>query len=303
MSAMTQVDPTIRGQELGTALRGMRKQAKLGLAEASARIGCSASKLSRLETGVRPASIEDVAALLAIYEVVGARRTELLELTRNVDQRGWWQRDKPSFAERQRTLIWLESRAWTITNFEGMTVPGLLQTGEYTRSMMIESGLIPEDQVEERMLTRMRRHSVLLRGRPPGLVAIVDELALRRVIGGPDVHRRQMDHLLEMAARPNIRIRVVPNAHRAHAGVNGSFSVIRRAQGPPVVFLENLTSSLFLEERHEIERYEHATRELLNWALDAAQSAEHIAAMATQLDAEGVPPDEHSPGRQGLAHE
>lgn len=284
---MNEPDPTVRGQELGAALRELREHAELTMAEAGDRIGASASKVSRLETGKRPASTEDVAALLAVYRVVGARRTELLELARRADQRGWWLRDQSTFTERQQTLISLESRAWTITNFEGMTIPGLLQTGEYTRSLMIECGHVPDDEVEDRMLTRMRRHSVLLRQRPPGVVAIIDELALHRVVGGLDVQRRQLEHIVELAARPNITVRVVPNAGRAHAGINGSFAVIRRFEGPPVVFLENLTSSLFLEERAEIDRYEYAVSELLTVALDEVSSAEHIATLATRFDTGG----------------
>ncbi|SFB20783.1 Transcriptional regulator, contains XRE-family HTH domain [Amycolatopsis marina] len=284
---MTEPDPTVRGQELGEALRGLRERAGLSLADAAKRIDASASKLSRLENGKRAAPIEDVAALLAVYGTTGRPRTQLLGLAREVGERGWWQRNRPSFAERQNTLVSLESRALTITNFEGMTVPGLLQTGEYTRSLMIECGHVPENEVEARMVTRLRRHSILRRQSPPGLVAIIDELALHRLIGGPDVLRRQLDHLVELATYPNIELRVVPNDGSAHAGINGAFTVLRRPEGTPVVFLENLTSSLFLEERHEIARYEYATRELLARALDAAQSVRRIAMLARRLDAGG----------------
>lgn len=298
---MNEPDPTVRGQELGEALRALRESVGLSLAEAGARIDASASKISRLETGKRPAAPDDVAALLATYRTTGPRRSELLALAKEVSERGWWQRDHPSFGERQQTLISLESRALAITNFEGMTIPGLLQTGEYTRSMMTESGLVPEDQVENRMVTRMHRHAVLRRQNPPRFIALIDALALERVIGGVDVLRRQLEYLIELSARPHIDIRVVPNAGRAHAGVNGGFTVLRRPDGGPVVFLENLTSSLFLEEPLEIARYQSATRELLAQSLDLAQSLECIAALAKRLDAGGHEPDEDRPHQPELA--
>jgi transcriptional regulator with XRE-family HTH domain len=267
-------DPTVRAQELGEALRVLREEANLSVRTAGARIDASASKISRLENGKNAVAIDDVAALLAVYQVTGPRRRKLLDLAREADHRGWWQRNAPTFADRQETLMSLESRALAITSFEPVIIPGLLQTGEYTRAIMVESGILDDSDIENRMVTRLQRHSVLLRRQPPGLLAIIDELALRRVIGGRDVLRRQLEHLIEMAQRPNIVIRVLLNADRGHAAINGT----------PVVFLENLTSSLFLEEWEEIQQYETVTRELLNQALDPAQSAVYLTEQVRRLD-------------------
>jgi hypothetical protein len=171
-------------------------------------------------------------------------------------------------------------------------VPGLLQTGEYTRAIMVESGIVDDQDVENRMITRLQRHSVLLRRQPPRLLAIIDELALRRVIGGRDVLRRQLENLVGMAQRPNIAIRIVLNADRGHPGIDGGFLVIRRPEGTPVVFLANLTSSLFLEDAAEIAQYEQVTRELLNHALDPAESLRYLGEQARRLDT-GVPYEDH----------
>ncbi|SHG04606.1 helix-turn-helix domain-containing protein [Streptoalloteichus hindustanus] len=286
---MSEPDPTLRGQELGEELRKLREKAGLKIADVAVRIDVSQSKLSRLETGRRNAQVEDVAALLAIYGVVGAKRRELLDLAREADRLGWWQRDRPDFQARQRTLISLESQADQIINFEGMNMPGLLQTGEYTRSLMLECGMVPQDEVEDRMVTRLRRHSVLHRERPPQLLAIIDELVLRRIIGGVDVLRRQFDHLVELSARPNIKIRVVPN-QQAHPGLTGSFAILRRTGAPVVVFLENMTSSLFLEERREVAQYEGAVRKLLATAHSEEHSRVLIAALARRLETEASVP-------------
>lgn len=282
---MSEPDPTVRGQELGEELRVLREAAELSLVEASDRIDASASKLSRVETGRRSAPLEDVAALLAIYGVTGPKRTELLSLTREVERRGWWQRNRPDFPERQRTLISLESKADHIVNFEPIVIPGLLQTGEYTRAFMHECGYIPPEEIEDRMVARLRRHSILLRERPPHLTTIIDELALQRVVGGNDVLRRQMDHLVEMARRPNISIQVIPN-RGAHTGTTGAFALIRQSGGPTVVFTENLTSSLFLEDKTETKTYTDAIRRLSDEGLDARQSTELIASTADQLSTE-----------------
>ncbi|HEV7975738.1 helix-turn-helix transcriptional regulator [Amycolatopsis sp.] len=285
-------DPTVRAQELGEALRVLREEANLSVRTAGARIDASASKISRLENGKNAVAIDDVAALLAVYQVTGPRRRKLLDLAHEAEQRGWWQRNTLTFAERQETLMSLESRALAITSFEPIVVPGLLQTGEYTRAIMVESGIVDDQDVENRMITRLQRHSVLLRRQPPGLLAIIDELALRRVIGGRDVLRRQLEHLVEMAQRPNIAIRIVLNADRGHPGIDGGFLVIRRPEGTPVVFLANLTSSLFLEETAEIAQYEQVTRELLNHALDPAESLRYLGEQARRLDT-GVPYEDH----------
>lgn len=283
---MPERDPTVRGQELGDELRILREATGFTIVVAAHRIDASASKLSRIETGRRGVSVEDVAALLAVYDVRGTTRRDLLALTREAQSRGWWQRDRPGFAERQRTLISLEAKADHIVNFEGMVIPGLLQTGEYTRAVMVECGYVPADEVEQRMVARLRRHSVLLRQHPPHLTAIIDELALHRAVGGRNVLRRQMDHLVETGQKPNITVRVVPNRGRAHAGIDGSFVVFRRYGFQPVVFVDNLTSSLFFEERDEIDRYESVLRSLSDYALDERESAALIMERAQCLDTE-----------------
>jgi transcriptional regulator with XRE-family HTH domain len=285
MKRMTDDDPTVRGQELGAALQELREAAGFTLAEAASIINSSPSKLSRMESGKRRALIVDVSALLGFYRVRGTRRDELMSLAEKVDQRGWWQRYKEEFQERQHTLILLEAKANMITNFEGMHVPGLLQTGEYTRALMIESEMVPEDQIEQRMITRLRRHSILMRERPPQLLALIDELALHRIIGSTQVLRRQLEHLVEIAAKSHIDIRVIPNK-RAHAGKDGAFALLHRNQYRPVVFVENLTSSLFLEEPEDIKEHQSAVRLLLRAALDEGQSVEFIASLAKRLDDE-----------------
>lgn len=180
----------------------------------------------------------------------------------------------------------MEAKADSIINFETIIVPGLLQTGEYTRALMKKCGYVPDAEIEDRMISRLHRHSVLFRRNPPDLVAIIDELVLHRLVGNRDIMRRQLEHLLEVAEHSNITIRVVPNDGRTHDGIEGCFIMVRRAGLPAVVFVEGLTSGLFLEERTEVSSYESVVRSLSHCALDKRHSAELIATMAQQLETE-----------------
>jgi transcriptional regulator with XRE-family HTH domain len=301
---MKHSEPTVRRQELGEQLRTLRENADMTLAQCAKRICISPSMLSRIETGKRTATSEDVSGLLALYELNAKTRKELLSLAREAGVRGWWQRDKPSFAERQRTLISLESKASKIVNFQPLVIPGLLQTGEYTRAIMTESGLLSENEVEDRMVTRLRRHSVLVRRDPPKLLAIINELALHQLVGGVDVMRRQLEQMVEWSDRPNISIRVLPNAGgHAAAGASDAFAVLYQPDLPTVVFLENLTSSLFIEESDDVDVYRQALRNLVSRALDERQSVDLIAAQAKCLDTGAGADEPHPREHSDLAEE
>ena len=269
---------TVRAEELGDELRRLREAAGFSLERAGVLIDASAAKMSRIENGLREGSTEDVAALLAIYGCVGPHRTELLRLAHEVDRRGWWQR-KPTFNERVGTLVNLEKKAELVVNFECTNVPGLLQHPDYTDALMRDSELVPADEIEYRVRARAHRHSILLGPKPVRLLALVDEQVLTRLIGGPAVMQRQLNHLAEAAALANISLLVLSNSG-AHAGVNGAFTLLKRANEHKVVYLENLTSSLILEEPEEIEAYEKAIRLLVRRALPAGESLQVITELA-----------------------
>ncbi|GAB2819028.1 helix-turn-helix domain-containing protein [Lentzea nigeriaca] len=273
---------TVRAEELGDELRRLREAAGFSLERAGELIDASATKMSRIENGLREGSTEDVAALLAIYGCVGPRRTELLKLVKEVDRRGWWQR-KPTFNERVGTLVNLEKKAELIVNFECTNVPGLLQLPEYTDALLRECELVPTDEVEHRVRARALRHSILLGPKPTRLLVLIDEQVLTRMIGSPAVMQRQLNHLAEAAARANISLQVLPNSG-AHAGVNGAFMLLKRANGHKIVYLENLTSSLILEESEEINAYEKAIRLLVRRALPAEESLQVITELARRWE-------------------
>lgn len=275
-------DLTIRREELGDQLRALRVAAGYSAREAARVVNIDQSQLSRIERGHRNPSVAVIASLLTLYRAGPTNRKHLLELAQEADQSGLLERDRPSFEDRQRTLTWLEGKAERIVNFETAVVPGLLQTGQYTRAILEYSGLFSDDEIEDRMVTRLRRFSVVMRKRPPELFSLIDECVLHRAVGGPDVLRRQLDHLLETVQRPNVTVRVLPNGC---VGFNSPFALLHLPRRSPVVFLENLTSSLFLEERSDVSVYLRALKHLASRALDESQSAELIATAATQLEA------------------
>lgn len=281
---MPRISPTVRTRQLGSELRRSRKDARIGAEQVASRLGFSMTKVSRFESGDRGAKIEDVASMLTLYNVIGDAREEILKLCREVEsgKPGWWQQRELS--ETQETLIELESTATSIVNYEPMLIPGHLQTGEYTRAVLQDLAMDPEDKIEDRIVTRLARQSVLRKEFPPHLVSIIYEPVLHQLIGGADVMRRQLSYLVHAANHPHFTIRVIPSKPAAYPGLNEAFVKIDSVATSPMVYLEHLTCSLFLEDQTEVAAYTDLAKRLLAVSLDAADSARLIADLATKLD-------------------
>jgi transcriptional regulator with XRE-family HTH domain len=291
---------TIRRQELGRELQTVRKKRRLTLEEAAKRINCSQSKLCRIEKGQRSVAIDEVAGLLGLYGVEGKERDDLLELAGNCGERGWWQRTSSDFHQRRSTFSALESRAETIVDFELTVIPGLLQTADYARALMVESPTAADDEIDDLLMTRLLRQSVLRRKNPPKVLALIDEPVLHRPVGGHGVLRRQLEHLLLASGDPNLSIRVVPNVGY-HAGITGAFHILELPGAPSVVFLEGLASNLFLEDPVDVDLYRQALRNLLDAALDEQASRALIATVARSLDTEASTDAPDQPAQPDMA--
>jgi transcriptional regulator with XRE-family HTH domain len=277
-------DSTVRIEVLGEELRRLREACGLTLAQVVARIGMSESHLSRLESGKRVPRPEDVSALLVIYGVTGEERLELLNLAKKANEPGLWQR-QGSFEARFTTLKLLESRATKLVSFEPLLIPGLLQTMPYAQAVIREVGMIEvPDEVDERAVGRIHRQSVLRKFDAPHLIAIVTESAFRNFVGGREVMRDQLRYLAEVAERPNVTFRVVPTSAGGHPGLDGAFMRLRFDDRPGVVFLNNRTSSLFLEVPSEVAAYDHVIGELLSVAISEENSVRLAVEMAASLE-------------------
>jgi hypothetical protein len=250
---------TVRRILLGTQLKRLREAAGVSRRTAGYTIRASESKMSRLELGRVGFKERDVVDLLTLYGVSDeVERETLLSLAREANTPGWWHTYSDVLPSWFQVYVGLEGAASLIRTYEVQFVPGLLQTEEYALAVS-RSGRAGEPDEEEarRVDVRIHRQRLLNRPNPPRLWAIVDEAALRRPIGGSAVMRAQIEYLIDAAKRPNITIQVMPFRFGGHAGESGPFSILRFAEPdlPDVVYIEQLTSALYLDKREDVDQY------------------------------------------------
>ncbi len=252
--------PTVRRRQLGAELRRLREAAGRSIEDAAAHLECSTARISRIETGQRGATVRlrDVKALLELYGAADNQRLteEITALAREAQTQGWWQPYESVMPTGFDILVGLENDATTEHVFEPLLVPGLLQTPEYARAL-IKVGRSGADKTAERLVAlRMERQAVLTRGPDPlALWAVIDEAALRRPIGSPDIMRAQIRHLIEVADLPNVKIQVLPFACGAHAGLNGAFTVLELPEAPTVVYTETQAGDIYVEKDRDVRRF------------------------------------------------
>jgi transcriptional regulator with XRE-family HTH domain len=270
----TEPAPTLLKMLVGVQLAGMREDAGLSQEQAARALGFSPAKLSRIEAGKgrRPPTEDDVHALLRLYQADDHEASVLVQLLRRAGEPGWWQRyDKRLMPEWFDRLVGLQEAATAIRTFEIQYVPGLLQTPAYTRAV-VERGLptASATEVERRVELRMRRRELLSRPDAPRLWAVVDESVLMRVLGGREVMREQLEHLVEMAQRPHVTVQVVPlDVTNASApAIPVTYLRFGGADLPDIVYLEHIRSANFLEDRDETEEYRVVLDRLADEALD-----------------------------------
>ena len=279
-------EPTIRSRELGEGLRRAMKYAGLNGQQAAHQLGLSPSWVSRLLSGQRNASAVQVSALLAVCRVTGEERDRLLALCDDQHTPGWFQQHGSRLPQQLVTYIDHENKAVSISDFQPTLVPGLLQTGDYARALLKEAGRVPADEIDDRVAARLARQSLFSRDRPPRFEFYLHEFVLRLPIGGAAVMSDQLHHLLRMAVRPYLTLRVVPASLGAHAATAGSFILMEFADFKPVAYLDSETSSVFLELPVEIDAYRSILGALAETALGERESRELIATLATELYAD-----------------
>ncbi|MHA6625662.1 helix-turn-helix domain-containing protein [Pseudonocardia sichuanensis] len=249
--------PTVLRIGLGGALRRRREAAGVTRERAGEAIRASPAKISRLELGRVGFKERDVADLLTAYGVHDpAERAEFLDLARQANTPGWWHRYSDLLPGWFETYLGLEQASSVIRNYEIQFVPGLLQTRDYARAVTMLGHSDPVE-VERRVELRMQRQELLTGPNPPTLWAVVDEAALRRSLLGPAQYRDQITHLIEMSELPQISLQVAPFSYGGHAAAGGPFAILRFAEPdlPDIVYLEQLTSALYLDKRADVEHY------------------------------------------------
>jgi transcriptional regulator with XRE-family HTH domain len=287
---MNEREPTVRSRELGLALSRATAAQGLNRTEMADRLGWSHSKISRIYNGKRGATTEDIAAILASCGVTGPKRDELVDLARHANHPGWWQEYGTGLPMEIRTLSDYEDAAIININFQNVMVPGLLQTVAYMRNYMQRTPLIPAKEIKERIEARLRRQQILDRHFPAKFQFYIDEYALRRTGPGHEIMSEQLHHLLRLSVRSHIEIYVVPDSMGFHAG-QMPFNLMQFTEFHPVVFVEHLTSALFLERPDTVNSHYRVINRLANIALDQHQSRALIAGLATRREEH----DEHPP--------
>jgi transcriptional regulator with XRE-family HTH domain len=250
---------TVRRILLGSQLRRLREAKGISREDAGYEIRASESKISRMELGRVSFKERDVADLLTMYGVVDeTERSALLNLAAEANAQGWWHNYNDILPSWFQVYVGLEESASVIRTYEVQFVPGLLQTADYARAVIVagQPSASPAE-VDRRVGLRLQRQSILYRDKPPRLWVVLDEAALRRPIGGREVMRDQVRHLIEMAALPNVTIQIMPFRFGAHAAEGGPFLLLRFPESdlPDVVYLEQLTSALYLDKRDEVDAY------------------------------------------------
>jgi transcriptional regulator with XRE-family HTH domain len=257
--AMPRGGPTVLRMLLGAQLRRLREASGITREQAGYEIRASQSKISRLEHGRVSFKERDVADLLALYGVHDeGERAALESLADRANVQGWWAKYNDILPDWFEIFIGLEQAASLMRSYELQFVPGLCQTPDYVRAVTILGHRsAPAEEIERRVSLRLTRQELLTCPDPPTVWIVVDEAALRRPIGGPEVMRRQLEHLIEVSALPNVVLQVVPFTRGGHAAAGGALTILRFAEHdlPDVVYLEQLTSAVYLDRREETERY------------------------------------------------
>ena len=267
-------EATVLRMLLGAQLRRLREAADISAEKAGYEIRASRSKISRMETGRVGSKLRDIQDLLTLYGVTDeVQRAQVMALAARSREPEWWSAYTDILPGWFETYLGLESAATAIRSFETQFVPGLFQTGDYARAVTrLGHKTASTGEIERRVSLRVKRQGVLTRPQPPRTWAVMDEAVLRRPIGGTAVMRAQLRRLLDAAQLPGVRLQVVPFARGGHAGASGSFSILRFGEPdlPDVVYIEQLTSAVYLDQRPDVEHYLEVADQLSSQALTPA---------------------------------
>jgi len=278
--------PTVLRILLGAQLRRLREAKRISLEEAGNAIRASHSKISRLETGRVGFKDRDISDLLTLYGVVDERERDALRgLASQANAPGWWHDYSDVLPPWFEAYVGLEEAATQIRSYQVQFIPGLLQTGDYARAVTVLGHPEASDhELDRRVALRLARQVVLTRPEPPSVWVVLDEAALQRPIGGHPVMQAQLRHLFDVAQRQNVTIQIMPFDVGGHAGAGGSFSILRFADYdvPDVVYLEQLTSALYLDKSDAVDSYLMVMERLCVAALTPASSLRALREMVTQ---------------------
>ncbi len=266
----------VRRMLLGSHLRRLREAQGITREKAGYSIRSSESKISRMELGRVSFKTRDVEDLLTLYGVTDeSERTSLLSLAKEANVAGWWHSYSDVLPSWFPTYVGLEAAAHFIRSYEVQFVHGLLQTEAYAHAVVARGMKSATDaEIDKRVAVRMERQKYLVSENAPEFHCVLDEAALRRPYGGREVMRNQLQHLIDVSERPNVQLQVMPFSFGGHSGESGAFTVLSFPETDlsDVVYLEQLTSALYLDKGEDVAQYERAIKQLQDDSPSAAES-------------------------------
>jgi len=279
------VAPTVLRIMLGTQLRRLRESRGISAAEAARAIRGSESKISRIELGRNAVREIDIADLLDLYGITdAAEREPLLALASQANQQGWWHRYQDVLPGWFQSYLGLEESAESIRSFDTQFVPGLLQTEGYSAAVL-QLGSSSRADTDRLVYLRKERQRRFASGGLK-LWAVIDEMALRRPVGSAALMQAQLEHLLDISDRPGLTIQVSPFLTGASYAAPGSFSILQFATDdmPDVVYVEQLTSALYLDKRADVDRYAEAMDQIAAASTTPEQTTDLIRSMLVEWE-------------------
>jgi transcriptional regulator with XRE-family HTH domain len=279
--------PTVLRMAVGGQLRRLREARGITREAAGEAIRGSHAKISRLELGRVGFKERDLTDLLTFYGITDhGEREALLGLARRANTPGWWHQYGDLLPDWFETYLGLEQAAQVIRGYEAQFVPGLLQTAEYAAAVVrLAHPDEPVDEIDRRVTLRARRQEILTQPEPPTLWVVIDEAALRRPFGGAEVLRGQIQHLITACERPNVTIQVLTYGVGGHAAAGGPFSMLRFQEPdlPDIVYLEQLTSAVYLDKRQEVDRYQGVMDRLSVQATTPQETPSFLAGLLAEV--------------------
>jgi len=271
--------PTVRLRRLAAELRRLRSATELSREQVEAQTGINEATLYRIEGAKARPQQRTLVALLDLYGVVEPQKSALIELSRSAAGQGWSRPYLWQLPGEYAAYVAFEAEARAVHNYESLFIPGLLHTPEYGSAMV--RGVLPtatETAIGERVETRAERQKLLEGPDALEFWAVLDEAAIRRVVGGRQVMAGQLDHVLTVARRPNVTVQVIPFDAGAHPGMPGSFAHMEfRDEGDPeLVYVDAQAGDIFLEADDDVRRFKAMFDHLRASALSAARSADLI---------------------------
>ena len=279
--------PTVRRRRLGTELRKLRESNGLKLEEVAAQLGVAPSTLSRIETGKAPTKSAYLSQMLEMYGVVDqAQRQILVDMAREGHRKGWWAAYDDVLPSGFDIYVGLEAETASVRGYETSVVHGLLQTPDYAQAVLRE--MFPRHgaaQIDRLVDLRIQRQRRLDDDPPLELWAILDEAVIRRPVGGKQVMRHQLEHLLDVTGRPGMTLQILPFDCGAHAGHGGAFSILEfpNRTDAEVVYVESVAGIIYLEKDREVRGRVEAFDRLRAAALAPGASIDLVTQVAQEL--------------------